>query len=67
MNTLQIGQRVKINYGMGRTEYGTVADIRVNRWGRQAVVFMENGEEEWVDGLYKNGTGTGSEIGCHLA
>ena len=65
MNTLQIGQRVKVNYGMGRTVYGTVADITTNRWGKTAVVFMDDGSEEYVTGLVVKGSG--NEIGCHLA
>lgn len=65
MNNLQIGTQVKMVYGMGRTELGKVADIRINRWSQIAVISLDNGDEEYVDTVSIN-NGPTTEIGCYI-
>lgn len=60
MEQLTIGTKVKMVYGMGRTEYGTVVDFITNRWNRNALVILEDGSEEYVSEVSENG------IGCHI-
>ena len=47
-------------YGFGRTEKGIVADFMSNRWGRTAVIHLEDGSEEYVSDVVESG------IGCHV-
>lgn len=63
MENVTIGTQVKVVFGFGRTETGTVADIRTNRWGRTAVIQLDNGDDHFTDAI-DNGPST--EIGCHI-
>lgn len=55
-----IGARVKLVGGFGTEERGTVVDIITGKWGKSALVHMDDGSEEYVSSI----TNTG--IGCYV-
>lgn len=63
MSNATIGTRVKVVFGFSNTELGTIVDFRTNRWGRIAVIQLDNGDEHFTD-TFENGPST--QIGCHI-
>ncbi len=62
MKNVTIGTRIKMDFGFGRTVFGTVSDIITNSWGRTAVIFLDNGDVEYTASIDNE-----SGIGCHFA
>ena len=61
LKQIGIGQRIR-EVTMMRENFGTVADIRTNRWGTFLMVFMDDGREVDVHSIR-----TQPGIGYHLA